>query len=110
MGGLFGHVYSKEKCMKVTWMQNAWHLCYQDHGLYVESVLVQRIERYYVLVKDNVRMIYFIIKLRTKFVLQYRVGICTYSISGMIEGNLFKWKKNVAVGDTKLNEKLHKSF
>lgn len=51
MGGLFGHVYSKEKCMKVTWMQNAWHLCYQDHGLYVESVLVQRIERYYVLVQ-----------------------------------------------------------
>ena len=49
-------------------------------------------------------------KLRTKFVLRHRVGICTYYISWMIEGNLFKWKKNVAVGDTKLNEKLHKSF
>ena len=49
-------------------------------------------------------------KLGAKFVLRHRVGICTYYISWMIEGNLFKWKKNVAVGDTKLNEKLHKSF
>ena len=49
-------------------------------------------------------------KLRTKFFLRDRVGICTYSISEMIEGKLFKRKKNVAAGDTKLNEKLHKSF